>query len=46
METEEKIQANIEMISSGNQTYNEKLESLNKNLSALNSVYELQMQKI
>lgn len=43
-ETEEKIKSNIEMISNGNQTYNEKLETLNKNLSALNSVYELQMQ--
>ncbi|MEA2105804.1 MAG: gliding motility protein GldL [Bacteroidota bacterium] len=41
---EEKIQANIELIASGNQSYNEKLEILNKNLSALNSVYELQMQ--
>lgn len=41
---EEKIQANIELVASGNQSYNEKLELLNKNLSALNSVYELQMQ--
>jgi gliding motility-associated protein GldL len=41
---EEKIQGNIETISKGSQSYNEKLETLNKNLSALNSVYELQMQ--
>ncbi|MFO7828126.1 MAG: gliding motility protein GldL [Bacteroidales bacterium] len=41
---EEKIQSNIELIANGNQSYNEKLEILNKNLSALNSVYELQMQ--
>ena len=41
--TEEKIQANITAIASGNQTYNEKLELINKNLSALNSVYELQL---
>jgi gliding motility-associated protein GldL len=41
---EEKIQENIELIATGNQSYNEKLELLNKNLSALNSVYELQMQ--
>jgi gliding motility-associated protein GldL len=41
---EEKIQVNIETISNGSQSYNDKLETLNKNLSALNSVYELQMQ--
>ena len=41
---ETKIQENIQVISSGNQSYNEKLEVLNKNLSALNSAYELQLQ--
>ncbi|OFX47039.1 MAG: hypothetical protein A2X13_05525 [Bacteroidetes bacterium GWC2_33_15] len=41
---EDKIQANISNIANGNQSYNDKLELLNKNLSALNSVYELQLQ--
>lgn len=36
---------NFDSISNGNKNYHDHLEILNKNLSALNTVYELQLQK-
>ncbi|MEA3316513.1 MAG: gliding motility protein GldL, partial [Bacteroidota bacterium] len=38
------VKQNIDEISKGNNEYKDKLESINKNLSALNSVYEIQLQ--
>ncbi len=39
----ESVKADLPIISEGSKNYNTQLESLNKNLSALNAVYELQL---
>jgi len=40
----QKLSESFSLIEDGSKSYNEELESLNKNLSALNAVYELQLQ--
>jgi len=40
----QKLSESFSLIEGGSKSYNEQLESLNKNLSALNAVYELQLQ--
>lgn len=39
----ESISSNLESVKSGSSSYSEKLEGLNKNLSELNTIYELQL---
>jgi len=42
----ESLKAHFETLSSNNQSYGEKLNEVNKNLAAINSAYELQLQGV